>query len=210
MGEDTPPVSAGAAADAAAAQRAAGMMGRYCDGDARAFHEIYALLAPRLLGYLIGLVGDRATGEDLLQLTFMKLHQSRSTYVKGANPVPWMYTIAHRTCLDELRRRKRAKVRLSVDGALPMEPAVDITGVPESAASTVDEPAIARGMRALASLPELQRQAVLLTKIHGRTTAEAATIMGTSAGAIKLRAHRGYVALRRVLGKPEKVLEGRS
>src|ERR1044071_7505160 len=89
------------------------LMGRYCAGDVAAFHELYAALAPRILGYLTGLAGDRATAEDLLQQTFMKLHEARSAYVKGANPVPWLYTIAHRTCLDEIRRRKRARVRVS-------------------------------------------------------------------------------------------------
>ena len=51
-------------------------MGRYCDGDARAFQQLYALLAPRILAYLIGLIGERALAEDLLQQTFLKLHQS--------------------------------------------------------------------------------------------------------------------------------------
>jgi RNA polymerase sigma-70 factor (ECF subfamily) len=137
-----------------------------------------------------------------------------------------MYTIAHRTCLDELRRRRRAKVRISADGNLPREPSANISGVPysadaaahgadggegaisvdgieDAAASEADHQAVARGMRALASLPESQRQAVLLTKIHGRTTAEAANIVGISVGAIKLRAHRGYVTLRKVLGRSE-------
>jgi len=177
------------------------LMGRYCDGQARAFHEIYALLAPRILGYLIGLLGDRATAEDLLQHTFLKLHLSRSAYVRGANPIPWLYTIAHRTCLDELRRQKRSKVRVSVDGTLPFEPTTDITGSAEPHPQ-VDEQAIARGMAALASLPETQRQAVLLTKIQGHSTAQAASILGTTVGAIKVRAHRGYVALRRKLAAP--------
>lgn len=191
--------SAGATVNVELAELAA-LMGRYCDGDARAFERIYAALAPRILGYLTGLAGDRATAEDLLQLTFMKLHQGRAAYVRGANPVPWLYTIAHRTCLDEIRRRKRARVRVSIDGNLPHEPSVDITGSAEPAVDARDEQAIARGMAALATLPESQRQAVLLTKIHGHSTVEAAAIVGTTVGAIKVRAHRGYVALRRKLG----------
>src|SRR5438552_11306334 len=177
--------------------RVAVLMGQYCDGDRRSFDEIYALLAPRILGYLTGLVKDRAAAEDLLQLTFIKLHQHRDVYIRGANPVPWLYTIAHRTCLDELRRRKRSRVRMSVDGNLPHDPAVDLGGSAEPPHEGVDEQLIARGMEALAGLPETQRQAVLLTKIHGHSTAEAASILGTTVGAIKLRAHRGYVALRR-------------
>jgi RNA polymerase sigma factor (sigma-70 family) len=182
----------------AADGRMADLMSRYCGGEVAAFHELYAAVAPRILGYLIGLAGDRATAEDLLQQTFMKLHEARPAYVKGANPVPWLYTIAHRTCLDEIRRRKRARVRVSSDGNLPYEPSVDITGVanPQSA---IDEAAIASGLAALATLPTALRQAVLLTKIHGHSSAEAATIAGTTAGAIKVRAHRGYLALRRKL-----------
>src|ERR1044071_2025103 len=151
--------------------RMAALMVRYCGGEIAAFHELYAALAPRILGYLTGLCGDRATAEDLLQQTFMKLHEARSAYVRGANPVPWLYTIAHRTCLDELRREKRARVRLSFDGNLPHEPTPDSTGSTEPRSERVDDQAIAQGLAALATLPEAQRQAVLLIKIHGHSTA---------------------------------------
>ncbi len=179
--------------------RFAAVMARYCDGEARAFEELYAGLAPRILGYLKAMVGEQAAAEDLLQQTFMKLHQSRATYVRGANPVPWLYTIAHRTCIDEMRRRTRSRVRLSQDGELPHEPIVDITGTTEVEGSGDDDAAMARGLAALASLPDPLRQAVVLIKIHGHSSAEAASIAGTTAGAIKVRAHRGYVALRRKL-----------
>ena len=185
--------------DEASSARATVLMGRYCDGDRRAFDELYATLSPRILGYLTGLVKERAAAEDLLQLTFIKLHQHRDVYIRGANPVPWLYTIAHRTCLDELRRRKRSRVRMSADGNLPHEPAVDISGSAEPSQEAATEQAIARGMAALADLPEMQRQAVLLTKIHGHSTAQAASILGTTVGALKLRAHRGYIALRQKL-----------
>jgi RNA polymerase sigma-70 factor, ECF subfamily len=179
--------------------RFAAVMARYCDGDASAFEELYAGLAPRILGYLRAMVGEQAAAEDLLQQTFMKLHQARATYVGGANPVPWLYTIAHRTCIDEMRRRTRSRVRLSQDGELPHEPTVDITGTPEVEGSGEDDAAMARGLAALASLPDPLRQAVVLIKIHGHSSAEAASIVGTTVGAIKVRAHRGYVALRRKL-----------
>jgi RNA polymerase sigma-70 factor (ECF subfamily) len=178
--------------------RMGALMERYCNGEIAAFHELYAALAPRILGYLTGLAGDRPTAEDLLQLTFMKLHEARSAYVRGANPVPWLYTIAHRTCLDEIRRRKRARVRVSTDGNLPYEPSVDITGAADPQ-SAVDEAAIARGLDALATLSPPLREAVLLTKIHGHSSAQAASIAGTTVSAIKVRAHRGYLALRRKL-----------
>ena len=100
------------------AREAAEVMTRYCAGESAAFHRLYALLAPRILAYLRGLIGEKATAEDLLQQTFLKVHEARSAYVRGANPIPWIYTIAHRTCLDEIRRRKRSRVRLTNDGTL--------------------------------------------------------------------------------------------
>lgn len=192
------------------------LMGRYCDGDARAFGELYGLIAGKILGYLVGLAGDRATAQDLLQVTFLKLHQAREHYVRGANPVPWIYTIAHRTFLDEARKRKRARTKLSGDGTPPETQVADLAGNPVNGDGRPDEraggdlpagdgapsPAAAAALAALEDLPARQREALLLTKIHGRSLVEAAAITGSTPGAIKLRAHRAYVTLRaRLAGK---------
>ena len=189
------------------ARDAAEVMARYCRGDAAAFHRLYALLAPRILAYLTGLLGDQAAAEDMLQLTFLKVHEARSTYVLGANPIPWIYTIAHRTCLDEIRKRKRSRVRLSKDGEPAAEPAAHITGVAADVhpdpADHPDPSAAAGALAALAKLPDNQRQALILTKVHGRSVADAAMITGSTPGAIKQRAHRAYVTLRQLLGRKE-------
>ena len=189
------------------AREAAEVMARYCRGDAAAFQRLYALLAPRILAYLTGLLGDKAAAEDMLQLTFLKVHEARGSYVLGANPIPWIYTIAHRTSLDEIRKRKRSRVRLSNDGELAAEPAAHITGVAADAnADPADrpDPSVAAGaLAALAKLPENQRQALILTKVHGRSIADAAMITGSTPGAIKQRAHRAYVTLRQLLGRKE-------
>jgi RNA polymerase sigma-70 factor (ECF subfamily) len=178
------------------------LMARYCDGDAAAFHAIYAALAPRLLAYLVGLVGERAAAEDLLQQTFLKLHEARAIYVRGADPVPWLYTIAHRTALDELRRRKRARVKLTVDGDAPVEERAELSGAREGEGA-VDAGFSPETLAALEQLPQNQREALILTKVHGRSLREAAAITGSTPGAIKLRAHRAYVALRQLLGGRE-------
>ena len=190
------------------AQAAAELMAQYCRGDAAAFHRLYAMLAARILAYLTGLLGDKAAAEDALQLTFLKLHEARGSYVVGANPIPWIYTIAHRTGLDEVRKRKRSRVRLSKDGEIPAEPAAHITGVaadahPDPAAPHTAATAVTGALAALAQLPENQRQALILTKVHGRSIADAAMITGSTPGAIKQRAHRAYVTLRQLLGRKE-------
>jgi RNA polymerase sigma-70 factor (ECF subfamily) len=179
------------------------LMQRYCDGDARAFRELYALVAPRLLGYLVKMARDRALAEDLLQQTFLKVHRARGAYVRGADPLPWIYSIAHRTFIDQARKHNRAVVRVGDAEELP-EIAAAITGESDDRRDDgrADPALVTAALDALAELPAQQREAVVLTKLDGKTVAEAAEIAGTTVGAMKVRAHRGYEALRKLLAKP--------
>jgi RNA polymerase sigma-70 factor, ECF subfamily len=179
------------------------LMQRYCDGDAGAFRELYALVAPRLLGYLLKMARDRALAEDLLQQTFLKVHRARAAYVRGADPLPWIYSIAHRTFIDQARKHKRAVVRVGEADELP-EVTAAITGESDDRRDDgrADPEVVAAALDALAGLPPPQREAVVLTKLDGKSVAEAAEIAGTTVGAMKVRAHRGYEALRKALGRP--------
>jgi RNA polymerase sigma-70 factor (ECF subfamily) len=80
------------------------LMGRYCDGDARAFRAFYDLCAPGLLQHLLRQTSDRALAESLLHGAFQELHARRSAYVRGADPVPWLHEIA--SLLFERERRR--------------------------------------------------------------------------------------------------------
>ena len=177
------------------------LMARYCDGDASAFRELYALVAPKLFGYLVKLARQRALADDILQQTFMKVHRARTAYIRGADPVPWIYAIAHRTFIDETRKVKRAVVRVSEQDEIPEVRA----GLDGATDDRRDEPAdrelVKAAMDVLATLPEQQRQAVILTKLEGKSVAEAAEIAGTTVGAMKVRAHRGYEVLRKALSE---------
>jgi RNA polymerase sigma-70 factor (ECF subfamily) len=179
------------------------LMTRYCDGDAGAFRELYTLVAPRLLGYLLKMARERALADDLLQQTFLKVHRARTSYVRGADPLPWIYSIAHRTFIDETRKHKRAVVRVGEAEEIPEVPA-GLTGESDDRRDDDrgDPELMAAALDALAGLPVQQREAVVLTKLDGKTVAEAAEIAGTTVGAMKVRAHRGYEALRKSLGKP--------
>lgn len=176
------------------------LMQRYVDGDAQAFEELYAAVGPQVHRYLLRMVRDRAAADDLLQITFLKVHRARGSYIRGASPLPWIYAIAHRTFLDDVRRRRRARVRVAPTDHMP-EVAADLHG---REAATAPEPRdqalMAKILEALEKLPDSQRQAVTLVKIEGKSMAEAAEIAQTTTGAMKLRAHRAYQALRKHLG----------
>lgn len=166
-------------------------------GDVRAFEGLYRALAPRVRGFLRGLCGDDRAAEDLTQTTFLKIHRARHTYQRGAPVEPWVFAIARRTWLDHRRSRRRHPEDLSADGTVP-EPLV-----PDDAPEGFDrlDPAVADALQAgLAALPEAQREAVVLLKVEGLSVADAAQIVGVTPGALKVRAHRGYEALRKAIG----------
>jgi RNA polymerase sigma-70 factor (ECF subfamily) len=66
-----------------------------------------------------------------------------------------------------------------------------------------DDTSLSPGLnQALSQLPPSQREAVELIHLEGLSVAEAADRAGTTPGALKVRAHRGYRALRALLRKP--------
>lgn len=163
------------------------LMERYVDGDAAAFEVLYQRASPKLFGYILRLTRNRERAEDLLQVTFAKVHRARASYLRGAPVLPWFIAIARRSFLDERRSAKVRTEDLSQDGTLP-EPRGEEEGLGDDVAEALE--------RALDSLPEAYREAIILTKITGLSMAEAAEILGATPTALKLRVHRGYLQLR--------------
>jgi RNA polymerase sigma-70 factor (ECF subfamily) len=175
------------------------LMARYGAGDATAFRELYACVAPKLLGFLRKLTREAALADDLLQMTFLKLHRARASYIRGAAPLPWIYAIAHRTFIDDVRRRQRATVRLAYEEELP-EVAAELDGSCEAQREQMADPAqLALAYEALAQLRPSWRDAITRLKLEGHTVAQAAALEGTTIAAMRVRAHRGYTALRELV-----------
>jgi len=171
-------------------------MAAYVAGDRRAFEALFARMAPRLHRFFRRSFSTEATADDLLQVTFLKLHKARDTYKADMRVAPWAFAIAARVRLDEFRRRKR----LAEDGDEEALARADET----RAADTRDEGAIDGDTadavrRAVDALPESQRVVIHLSRFEEMTFAEIARVLGTTEGAVKLRAFRAYGALRQTL-----------
>lgn len=162
------------------------------EGDAGAYQRLLTELLPFLSGIVRGRVGDDPAAEDIVQEVLLSIHTARHTYRPERPLEPWVRTIARNAVIDWARKRTRARKRESdVDAAELAAPEAD--AVPTALSPGVE--------RALSSLPEAQRQAVVMLKLEGLTVAEAAKRAGTTPGALKLRAHRGYRALRDLFGR---------
>jgi RNA polymerase sigma-70 factor, ECF subfamily len=166
------------------------LMEQYVAGSASAFNELYHRTAPQLFGLLLRLTQNRHQAEDLLQVTYAKVHRARKSYFLGAPVLPWMLAIARRSFYDERRAAHSKHEHLTRDGAVPDAELRD-AGRASDVAEAVE--------RALDAIPVNYREAIQLTKVTGLTIKEAAEVLDTSPVAVKLRVHRGYVLLRRCL-----------
>lgn len=168
-------------------------MERYAAGDDAAFSELYDAVAPRLYGFLQRQLRDRALAEDLMQQTLLQIHRARGRYIRGADVLPWVYAIARRLVIDWHRSHKR-EVLPGEPGDFPLQAVV----APETSADDVLQTRqMARELeQVFTRLPESQRVAYQLVREEGLSMSEAAQVLGTTVGAVKLRAHRAYEALR--------------
>ena len=170
-------------------------MGAYVLGDVDAFDALFGRLAPRIHAFFARSVGNVALADDLLQDTFVKLHRARAEYRTGSPVRPWLFAIAARVRLDALRRLHR--LREDVD-AEAVENLGDTDGAgPEISAQRA---ALSEAVRAaMDELPPAQRIVVHLHRIEDQSFGEIAHLLGVSEAAVRQRAFRGYIALRKSL-----------
>lgn len=161
-------------------------MAEYASGNDEAFEVLYRRAAPKLRSWLLKLTRDPNRAEDLVQVTFLKVHRARHRYMAGSPLLPWLHVIAKRSMLDEQRPLSQHFEVLSTDGMLG-----ELGGSVETNAEDI------AALRAVfGQLPPQYRDAIELTKFGGMSGPEAASTLNTTAAAIKQRVHRGYSLMR--------------
>ena len=166
------------------------LMLAFCAGADAAFDALFARWAGPLLNFLERMVGDRATAEELVQESFLRVHRARDRYEPRARFSTWLYRIGTNLALNELDRPRRRHLHL-VD---------DASDRAAAAAPRIDDCVDARRSgvaveRALAQLPERQRLALWLRSAEGHSYKEIAAALETSEKSVKALVHRGRVAL---------------
>ena len=168
-------------------------MTRAWDQDAaKAFVEtLFAKHHGEIYAYLIRMLRDADLAADLTQDAFVKAYKNYDTLQKDENARAWLYQIAHRVALDELRRRKIVRM-------------IPWSGEARGAAPSAERLAMDLRLsgpleRALARIPERQRAALLLAELHDLTGLELAAAMGVSHVAARAILTRARESLRRAL-----------
>ncbi len=162
-------------------------------GDGEAYQKLLLELLPYARRLVGSRVSDAAAREDIVQNALVSIHRARHTYRAERPFTPWLHAVLRNAISDWGRSRtrlSRREVSLEIEG-IP-EPSVDPTEPFADAISPELE-------RALAAIPKAQREAVELIHLEGLSVSEAAARARVSSGALKVRAHRGYRALRALL-----------
>jgi RNA polymerase sigma-70 factor, ECF subfamily len=161
-------------------------------GDELAYAELLMLLTTATARYVRLKRGAVVWVDDVVQETLLTVHRARHTYDARRPFAPWFYAIVSTRLIDVWRREHRVARREFGGDEVP-ERATDV--VPDRSAIDAD-----RIRAAVRALPVGQRTVVHALKYRGESVRAASTRLGMTEAAVKITAHRGYNALRRLLG----------
>jgi RNA polymerase sigma factor (sigma-70 family) len=150
--------------------------------------QAYRRHSGRIYRHLLHRTGNHHDAEELTQQVFTDAAAALSAARPPESLLSWLYTVAERRLVDELRRRKRFT-----------EFASSVPRVSEGVDILYGR-AVARGLRdAIAALPPDQREVVVLKVLEGRRFTDIAARLGVSEAACKMRMSRAARTLRAAL-----------
>jgi len=161
----------------------AALLARYATGDAAAARLLATRLTPRLYAHATRVLADRAEAEDVVQDTLMRLWKIAPQWRPGeARVTTWCYRVVANLCTDRLRKRRSVPLG---DVAEPADPA------PNAEERMQDGARMDALQAALQTLPDRQRQAVILRHIEGLANPEIAAILDIGVEAVESLTARG-------------------
>ena len=155
------------------------------EGDREALRYLYVSYSHNIYGYVRSILRDDHEAEDVTQHVFAKLMTSIVRYDdRGVPFFAWLLRFARNVAIDHLRANR-------------LTPTEHVLDPDVSSGEDMDRAETVRS--ALATLPDEQREVVLLRHVIGLTPGEIADRMGRSEGSIHGLHHRGRRALQREL-----------
>ncbi len=173
-------------------------------GQLDALQELYDRY--RVVAYSIAyrITTDASLAEDVVQDAFLGVWRNASRYVEGRGSVKtWLLSIVHHRAVDAVRRRKPTTELPEREDVPP--PQLTLPDVWQEVAAGLDRADIATAM---ATLPDVQREAIELAYWGGLTQQEIAERTGAPLGTVKSRVRLGLLSLRRAITGDESLAEG--
>ncbi len=180
------------ARDRGDAERDRELIGRTAAGDRDAFAELMRRHEDMVFAVCLRIMTNREAALDAVQETFITLFRKADRYRGDAAVSTWLYRVATNTCLDQLRKQRRRAADPLPEHHDPADAAAS-----DPFTSVELRPSIER---ALATLPEEYRAAVVLSDVHGLGMDEISEILEVPVGTVKSRVFRGRRRLAETLG----------
>jgi RNA polymerase sigma-70 factor, ECF subfamily len=157
----------------------------------RFVEDLFAKHQAEIYAYLARMLRDPELAADLTQDAFVKAYRAYDSLEKPENARAWLYQIAHRVALDDLRRKRIVRF-------------VPLVGENRSTAPSAEHLVMDSRLsgdlqRALERIPERQRAALLLAELHDLTGLELAAALGVSHVAARALLTRARESLRHAL-----------
>ena len=172
-------------------------------GDESAFQELVRRYRNPITNFVYRMLNDYDRAVDLAQETFVRVYMNAERYQANYSFSTYIYRIASNLAISDLRQRKRRRLVpipffSDKDGEemeieLPDERQVR----PDDA--MIDDERRRAVSRAIASLPEKYRAAVVLRDIEGKSYEEISEVLGLSDGTVKSRINRARNLLKEKL-----------
>ena len=178
-------------------RQSAGLMRLAQAGDQVAYASLLVLLTSTSRQFARTRLGAVPWIDDVVQETLLAVHRARHTYDPGRPFAPWFYAVASSRLIDVVRRERRVTSREIPGDVLPDARIVGGT-------TTRDEIDVEAIHAAVASLPARQREVIEALKFRDQSVREVAGRLRMTESAVKVTAHRGYRALKRLLGRHER------
>jgi RNA polymerase sigma factor (sigma-70 family) len=168
---------------------------------ANRFEALFSALYPPLFGLLYRVLGERMETEDVLQEAFLKLAADPALQQRPeAEVAAWLRRVGLNLAFNRLRSAKRARARLERVARLDGLDDQPQAGQADEPASLIRQEEQAAVRRALADVPERQRECLLL-RHSGYSYAEIAETLGLAVGSVGVLLTRAEHAFRISYGR---------
>ncbi len=182
---------------AAAIDYDAELMLRVKGGDDASFGVLLEKHRNPVIHFLYRMVQNPAVAEELAQEVFLRVYRSRASYEPTAKFTTWLFRIATHLALNSLRDGKKERKQESLDDVIDDQPVRQVSDTrPTIEQAMLYQARLGEVKKAIQTLPEKQRAAVLMHKYEEMEYSQIARALNCSESAVKSLLFRAYETLR--------------
>jgi RNA polymerase sigma-70 factor (ECF subfamily) len=178
------------------------LVARSIAGDTGSFDQLILRWERPIYALAYRQIGREEDARDIVQDAFLRAFRALPGFKGEAKFSSWLYRITLNLCRDFMRRARRAPFAPTPEGRDVEDMASAERSTAESIEDVLTRQDLSRHVaRAMGTLPEEQRSAILLKEYHGLTFQEIAELQGCPLSTVKTRLYQGLTMLRRELDR---------